>query len=64
MLYSRFYYRYLHGFGQKMAQGFGQKNGFCLCYSNSVVSRDLIVKEVSEMNGIVRIVVRSVCKQF
>ena len=27
-------------------------------------SRDLILKEVSELNGIVRIILRSVCNQF
>ena len=43
---------------------FGQKNGFRSCDDNSVFSRDLILKEVSELNGIVRIIVRSVCKQF
>ena len=43
---------------------FGEKNGIRLCDGNSVVSRDLSLKEVSEYNGIVRIIVRSVCKQF
>ena len=32
---------------------FGQKNGFRLCNCNSVFSRDLILKEVSKLNGIV-----------
>ena len=41
-----------------------KKNGFRSCDGNSVFSRDLILKEVSELNGIVRIIVRSVCKQF
>ena len=41
-----------------------KKNGIRLCDGNSVVSRFLSLKEVSEYNGIVRIIVRSVCKQF
>ena len=44
----------------------GKKNGFRSCNGNSVFSRNVILKEVSELNGIVRIIVqvRSVCKQF
>ena len=41
--------------------GYGKKS---LCDGYSGFSRDLILKEVSELNGIVRIIVRSVCKQF
>ena len=48
----------------KFKPGFGQKNGFRSCDGNFVFSRDLILKKVSELNGIVRIIVRSVCKQF
>ena len=44
--------------------GFGQKNGFRSCDGNSVFSRDPILKEVSELNGIVRIIFSSVYKQF
>ena len=44
--------------------GAGKKNGFRSCNGNSVLSRDLILKEVSELNGIVCIIVRSICKQF
>ena len=40
------------------------KNGFRSCDGNSVFSRDLILNEVSESNGIARIIVRSVCEQF
>ena len=43
---------------------FGKKNGFPSCDGNSGFSCDLILKEVSELNGIVRIIVRSVCEQF
>ena len=42
----------------------GKKNGFRPCNGNSVFTRDLILNEVSELSGIVRIIVRSVCKQF
>ena len=42
----------------------GENNGFRSCDSDSVFSRDLILKEVSELNGIVLIIVRSVCMQF
>ena len=45
-------------------QVFWSKNGFRSCNGNSVFSRDLILKEVSELNGIVQIIVISVCKQF
>ena len=37
---------------------------FHSCDCNYVFSHDLIIKEVSELNGIVQIIVRSVCKQF
>ena len=43
---------------------FSSKKWFCLCDGNFVFSRDVILKEVSELNGIVRIIVRSDCKQF
>ena len=45
-------------FGKKMAFA---RAAVILC---AFVNRDLILKEVSELNGIVRIIVRSVCKQF
>ena len=41
----------------------GKKNGFRLCDGNSVFSRDLILRDVSELNGIVRVIVRSVCER-
>ena len=47
----------------RVIPGFGKK-WFRSCDGNSVFSRDLILKEVSELNGIVRNIVRSVCKQF
>jgi hypothetical protein len=37
---------------------------FRLCDQNSDLFRDLILMEVSGLNGIVRFIVRSVCKQF
>ena len=39
----------------------GQKNIFRSCDGNSGFSRDLILMEVSELNGIVWFIVRSVC---
>ena len=49
--------------GGKM-QRFWSKNGFRSYDGNSVFSLDLILNEVSELNGIVWIIVRSLCKQF
>ena len=47
----------------RATSGFGKKHGCHSCNGNSVLSRDLNLKEVSELNGINRIIVRSVCKQ-